>query len=1015
MLQLRRSLRNIRSFRVSSTYSRRTSLRYSSVLYNIDSNTNVDFVTTKGVSLSFLDRFVNDCGRSYLFELTTQEVYEKFIAPKAISMSYCEAALQKKTVSSIDDTIHEANVYISHCWDSKFLDTIGCIQSHFKAVGLVEDPVLWIDIFSANISQRQKSQGYLKDLEKVFQSSQFHSFLFLITPWNNLFPFSRSSFLYDFYLLNQRFKKEEASKLTSLIISSSSDDLLRLLTTKELLFSITSLKSIEDSSAPSHSLEKESILSALTTTNDIEQVNMEITHSIQKVLLSTVEKHYEQAKLLKSKDEISWLIGLSYLHPQKALEFLEEAYTLSMKRVPQYPQTLQIMLQLGIIFNQLNRFSDAENIFRQYLTLFPLIYKKDALIYKKDANSVNIRNDKFPILAEEKELVDLITVYDQLARLYQKDVFSGSSSLPSSSSSSSSSQSLSKYRYYSRLAFEETENLYNEYHPSTIKALLGYATSFGSTIQEEGDKRKYEELLEKSLKRQEKAFQIYSKPEGTDITNTEEQKLRQYQALTIQADMLQTKQQLSTIYYQTNRKNESKCLLQEIINVLKEEYEHITKTLASTVSSVTTKKKLKLEKEYIREQLMNNLYDLCFILIEENDKSIQTMSLMEQYLALVDNYEVSSSDSTSIISSTVTINEALTKKVNLVFQLGTMYGQQGLLEKLEKLFITYEKQFLILYGDSSPSYYFVSSTLVQLLMKKKQFLKAEFYAKHCYSLQKSLLTKNEGKEANKPIVLKHLQELIVIYRQIEIDPSLSKEKKEEEMNQKLNNLDFYLKELYSYHQEEKQYKESYELGHELITMAWSRKQYSLIEERFEECRQLLEKWEKEHEQVLQLSSSTPLIRENPTMKAVTTYIRSEKVKLMSGKAMYYSERGNFIEADTIFHHCLLETQKYFDLNSLNTIIVMNQVSLSNYQRRNYDDAIKIMEINLEKMLTLYPEETNHALPIIAGLVNYYHASKKHNDRDRILSLCYNSYLLKLGKDHTMTKQIENMISSFHKK
>jgi hypothetical protein len=114
MLQLRRSLRNISSLQLSSSFFRRSSLRYSSNLQNnVDLKDKTNLLVTKGVRLSFLEKFVDNCGRSNLAGCTTREIYDKFIAPKAISTTYCEAALN-------DDASNKANVYISHCWDYKF-------------------------------------------------------------------------------------------------------------------------------------------------------------------------------------------------------------------------------------------------------------------------------------------------------------------------------------------------------------------------------------------------------------------------------------------------------------------------------------------------------------------------------------------------------------------------------------------------------------------------------------------------------------------------------------------------------------------------------------------------------------------------------------------------------------------------------------------------------------------------------------------------------------------------------
>ena len=147
-----------------------------------------------GITFSLINNFIEECGgRSVLNGLSTSDVNKRYLKPLTIHMksSYCDYL---KTIDV--NSVREAQVFISHAWEYKFLDLVDSLQNHF---GQNSDKIFWIDLFSIN-------QHIAQNLDFPWWSTTFRSAIakmnhtvLVCSPWLEPTSLTRSWCLYEIY------------------------------------------------------------------------------------------------------------------------------------------------------------------------------------------------------------------------------------------------------------------------------------------------------------------------------------------------------------------------------------------------------------------------------------------------------------------------------------------------------------------------------------------------------------------------------------------------------------------------------------------------------------------------------------------------------------------------------------------------------------------------------------------------------------------------------------------------
>lgn len=101
-----------------------------------------------GIKVSLFKEFVAHCGRDLLKNLTTRQVCKEFLIPITSrqqpdqSCSFVEHLINER-----HDGVGRATVFISHCWNSLFLDIVDTIEYHFQND---TETIVWFDLFCIN-------------------------------------------------------------------------------------------------------------------------------------------------------------------------------------------------------------------------------------------------------------------------------------------------------------------------------------------------------------------------------------------------------------------------------------------------------------------------------------------------------------------------------------------------------------------------------------------------------------------------------------------------------------------------------------------------------------------------------------------------------------------------------------------------------------------------------------------------------------------------------------------------
>jgi len=184
-----------------------------------------------GISLSYIvDEFLDiECTGIPGVDLktaTTGLIYEKIIQPKSLNLSLCETWKHSNA-----DRIGPATVFISHCWNRKFTDTVNALKLHFRET---PDIFIWMDIFSYNCDSDETMEEFDSWCGGLRNLISGMSRLVLIMPsFTDMVPLRRLWCIFELYLavdVNASFDLAMLDVDVEQVLESIRDDSRYLLT-----------------------------------------------------------------------------------------------------------------------------------------------------------------------------------------------------------------------------------------------------------------------------------------------------------------------------------------------------------------------------------------------------------------------------------------------------------------------------------------------------------------------------------------------------------------------------------------------------------------------------------------------------------------------------------------------------------------------------------------------------------------------------------------------------------------
>lgn len=168
-----------------------------------------------GVKVSIIAEFVdlmfNDLklNREEVKNHTTRTICEKVIKPITIEnkTSFCE-----HLKANNNNNIGEPTAFISHDWNSKFLDIVDAIKLHFT---FDPDAIIWFDLFSVN---HHYSIHFDVDWWRSYKSliTSINNTVLIVTPWNSTKPYHSTWILYELYCTSTKETSEFDIAMTKL-------------------------------------------------------------------------------------------------------------------------------------------------------------------------------------------------------------------------------------------------------------------------------------------------------------------------------------------------------------------------------------------------------------------------------------------------------------------------------------------------------------------------------------------------------------------------------------------------------------------------------------------------------------------------------------------------------------------------------------------------------------------------------------------------------------------------------
>lgn len=185
--------------RIVSAFSSCPTVEFDSNVYNTFPNT--------GMSQQDLMGFLRRVGTDRLMTLSTGQVCFQYVVPYTakLQLSYCEQIAydyfsDEYVGLDIQDIIKKGTktptVFVSHAWDSKFLDVIGAIVEKFN-----DDPdaIIWFDIFSVNQhTNRSTGNSWWSDTFKAAVQRIKHTVV-VLSPLDKPIVFQRAWCLFEMY------------------------------------------------------------------------------------------------------------------------------------------------------------------------------------------------------------------------------------------------------------------------------------------------------------------------------------------------------------------------------------------------------------------------------------------------------------------------------------------------------------------------------------------------------------------------------------------------------------------------------------------------------------------------------------------------------------------------------------------------------------------------------------------------------------------------------------------------
>ena len=370
-----------------------------------------------GLPLSCILEFIERNGGHAAFEgLTTSQVKRRFIMPEtdATKQSLCEQLRRNG-----DARIKDAQWFVSHAWQYKFLDVVSSLQSFLASEPDGAAATLWIDAFSTSQHDTYARAPIWWQRTFVNAIGRMGRLLMVVTPWINPVTLTRAWCILElFACCNSRSRFElvmppdQHESIFDTQNCSVSDDYLNMLSKVQCENSQCSreedrVRIFETVRASIGFLAMDRLifdtlggwlLSQLNTKKQsyYEQGSLVLGVSMSRkitTMLNALGRHFDaEAELIQA------LQHLGVPHTNKALDF--HIWVWSIDKA-QRPLITQVMLDLAVTFSKQRRYDEAGPLFQQIVPMMD----------NTDVNQVGVMMNVAISFRGQKQFVEAERIY----------------------------------------------------------------------------------------------------------------------------------------------------------------------------------------------------------------------------------------------------------------------------------------------------------------------------------------------------------------------------------------------------------------------------------------------------------------------------------------------------------------------------------------------------------------------------------------------------------------------------
>lgn len=326
-------------------------------------NVNVSPIVLEGITLAALDMFVSYCGSDALFNLTTEEVFARFIAPPTAAAnypSYCEILKQQNS-----NYAGQPTVFIIHSRGSLFLDMFAALKLKFNNEPSV---VLWIDIFNSNQRQRTKDTTWLRaHLRQAIK--RIGRCVLVLTSSGSSSPLMRTWCLYETYCAITTEAKLELAVSRNYCLNLVSN----IVTHRDTFESMLPLIDM-DSSVASVAADRVSILAALEDSHlPLDHFNRIVSNTLNELIVTATDEVIyttdpaDVEARLNQRDSLALLYTSQGKHTKAEAIYRENLEARRDKFGAEHTDTLATLSSLAGCLKQQGRYEEAEGLFKECL------------------------------------------------------------------------------------------------------------------------------------------------------------------------------------------------------------------------------------------------------------------------------------------------------------------------------------------------------------------------------------------------------------------------------------------------------------------------------------------------------------------------------------------------------------------------------------------------------------------------------------------------------------------------